>query len=190
MASPTRWAWIWVVSGSWWWAGRPGVLQFMESQRVRHDWMTEPTKWLKRKETSDGKSLYPLCSKMINHKQIFHSVSGQGHCLDVNNRYYWKDLPGGAVVKNLPVNAGTSGDTGSVPGLEDPLEEEITTHSSVLAWIIPWTQAPGRLQPVGRRVRLHWATEHARPYCWKAKLNKYFNVYYDYQTYDSCVIGC
>ena len=32
---------IWVNSGSWWWTGRPSVLQFMESQRVRHDWVTE-----------------------------------------------------------------------------------------------------------------------------------------------------
>ena len=32
MASPTRWTWVWVNSGSWWWTGRPGVLQFMRSQ--------------------------------------------------------------------------------------------------------------------------------------------------------------
>ena len=38
MASPTRWTWVWVNSRSWWWTGRPGVLQFMGSQRVRHDW--------------------------------------------------------------------------------------------------------------------------------------------------------
>ena len=41
MASPTRWMWVWVNSGSWWWTERPGVLQFMESQRVGHDWATE-----------------------------------------------------------------------------------------------------------------------------------------------------
>ena len=41
MVSPTRWRWVWVDSGSWWWTGRPGVLRFMESQRVRHDWVTE-----------------------------------------------------------------------------------------------------------------------------------------------------
>ena len=41
MASPTPWTWVWVNSGSWWWTGRPGVLQFMGSQRVRHDWVTE-----------------------------------------------------------------------------------------------------------------------------------------------------
>ena len=41
MASPTRWTWLWVNSGSWWWTGRPGVLRFMGSQRVGHDWATE-----------------------------------------------------------------------------------------------------------------------------------------------------
>ena len=41
MASLTRWMWVWVNSGSWWWTGRPGMLQFMGSQRVGHDWVTE-----------------------------------------------------------------------------------------------------------------------------------------------------
>ena len=41
MASPTWWTWVWVNSGSWWWTGRPGVLWFMGSQIVGHDWTTE-----------------------------------------------------------------------------------------------------------------------------------------------------
>ena len=41
MASLTRWTWVWVNSRRWWWTGRPGVLWFMGSQRVRHDWATE-----------------------------------------------------------------------------------------------------------------------------------------------------
>ena len=41
MGSPTQWTWVWVNSGSWWWTGRPGVLQSMGSQRVGHDWATE-----------------------------------------------------------------------------------------------------------------------------------------------------
>ena len=41
MASPTQWTWIWESSGSWWWARRPCMLWFMESQRVGHDCMTE-----------------------------------------------------------------------------------------------------------------------------------------------------
>ena len=65
MASPTQWTWVWVDSGSWWWTGRPGVLRFIGSQRVGHDWATElswialqccvsfcyPTKWINSKYT-------------------------------------------------------------------------------------------------------------------------------------------
>ena len=39
MASPTRWIWVWINSRSWWWTGRPGMLQFMGSQGVGHDWV-------------------------------------------------------------------------------------------------------------------------------------------------------
>ena len=41
MASLTQWTWVWVKSGSWWWTGRPGVLRFSRSERVRHNWETE-----------------------------------------------------------------------------------------------------------------------------------------------------
>ena len=41
MASLTQWTWVWVNSGSWWWTGRPGVLQFIGSQRVGHNWVTD-----------------------------------------------------------------------------------------------------------------------------------------------------
>ena len=41
MASPTQWTWVWVDSGSWWWTGRPGMLWFMGSPWVGHDWVTE-----------------------------------------------------------------------------------------------------------------------------------------------------
>ena len=41
IASPTQWTWVWVSSGSWWWSGKPGVLQSKGWQRVGHDWATE-----------------------------------------------------------------------------------------------------------------------------------------------------
>ena len=41
MASPTQWTWVWVDSRSWWWTGRPGLQQFMRSQRVGHNWETK-----------------------------------------------------------------------------------------------------------------------------------------------------
>ena len=44
MSSLTQWTWVWVSSGSWWWTGKPGMLQSMVLQRVRHNWVTE-LKW-------------------------------------------------------------------------------------------------------------------------------------------------
>ena len=41
MTLPTQWTWVWASSGSWWSTGNPGMLQFMGSQRVGHDWVTE-----------------------------------------------------------------------------------------------------------------------------------------------------
>ena len=58
------------------------------------------------------------------------------------------DFPGGSVVKNPLASAGDSGVIGSL-GREDSLEEEMATHSSVLAWMIPWTEEPGGLQSMG-----------------------------------------
>ena len=59
-------------------------------------------------------------------------------------------FPGGSVVKNLPANAR---DMGSIQclGQEDPLEKEMATCSSILAWEIPWTEAPGGLQSMGSK---------------------------------------
>ena len=51
MASPTQWTWVWVDSGSWQRTGRPGLLQFMGSQRLRHNWDTE-LNWTERRQLS------------------------------------------------------------------------------------------------------------------------------------------
>ena len=55
-------------------------------------------------------------------------------------------FPGGSVVKNPPANAG---DVGSIPGSGTSPEKEMATHSSILAWEIPWTEEPGGLQSMG-----------------------------------------
>ena len=54
-------------------------------------------------------------------------------------------LPRGSGVKNLPANAGDSGDRVPSLGKEDPLEEEMATHSNIHAWEIPWTEEPNGL---------------------------------------------
>ena len=57
-----------------------------------------------------------------------------------------RDFPGGSDGKTSAYNAG---DLGSIPGLGDPLEKAMATHSSTLAWKIPWTEEPGGLQSMG-----------------------------------------
>ena len=55
------------------------------------------------------------------------------------------------VVKSLPANAGDTRDTGLIPGLGRTPGGGRDTHSSVLAWRIPWTEEPGRLQSMGHK---------------------------------------
>ena len=80
MASLTRWTWVWVDSGSCWWTGKPGMLQSMGSQRVRHNWATE-LNWILLKWP-----YYPKQSTDLT-----------------------QSLPGDSKVKNPPANAGDTG---------------------------------------------------------------------------------
>ena len=73
MASPTQWTWVWVNSGRWWWTGRPGVLRFMGSQRVGHDWETE-LNWTEQLKTI----LSHMLLKVGNPGVIQLSVLAQG----------------------------------------------------------------------------------------------------------------
>ena len=69
-------------------------------------------------------------------------------------------FPGGPVAKNPPAHAEDWGARSL--GWEDPLEQEMASHSSILAWEIPWTEEPEGLQSIVlQRVRHDWATEHA-----------------------------
>ena len=71
--------------------------------------------------------------------------------------WWYSGFPGGSVVKNTSANAG---DAGSIPWLGRSPGGEMATHSSILAWTIPWTEEPGGLQSMGwQRVRRDWATE-------------------------------
>ena len=73
------------------------------------------------------------------------------------HRYLLHAYPGGSVVKNLPAKAG---DTGLILGEGNPLEREMATYSSILAWQIPLTEEPGGLESMGsQRVRHHLATK-------------------------------
>ena len=61
MASPTLWTWVWASSGSWWWTGRPGMLQSMVLQRAGHDWTTELTDWILQADLET----HPLIMKLL-----------------------------------------------------------------------------------------------------------------------------
>ena len=63
------------------------------------------------------------------------------------------------MAQNGKASVYNEGDLGSIPGSEDTLEKEMTIHSSAIAWKIPWTEEPGRLQSMGsQRVGHNWAT--------------------------------
>ena len=61
----------------------------------------------------------------------------------------YEGFPDGSVVKNLLAISRASGNQVQSLGQEDSLEEEMATHSSILAWKIPWTEEPGRLKSMG-----------------------------------------
>ena len=80
-----------------------------------------------------------FCSAHVSSKALIHldAAFGKDHC---------PGFPGGSEVKASACNAG---DLGSILGLGRFLEKEMATHSSILAWRIPWMEKPGGLQSMG-----------------------------------------
>ena len=70
MASPTQWTWVWVNSASWWWTGRPSVLQSMGSQRVRRDWVTE-LNWTEEATPHPFKFCHDITATQSYHQALF-----------------------------------------------------------------------------------------------------------------------
>ena len=108
----------------------------------------------KRQEALWGWQLYSLSMVMVSQVHVY---------VKAHQRLYLKYVQFGAsqvalVVKNPPANAGDIRDSVRSLGWEDPLEEGMGTHYSILAWRIPRTEEPGRLQPTGsQRVRHDWS---------------------------------
>ena len=75
MASPTRWTWVWVNSWSWWWTGRPGVLWFVGSQIVGHNWVTELNWYPFINSSSLGGPCFPYYSPLFRPQSKGSSVS-------------------------------------------------------------------------------------------------------------------
>ena len=80
-----------------------------------------------------------------------HLVGSFVLALSLSSCGLWTYLhfPGGSVVKNPPASAGASGDAGLIPESGRSLEKEMATHSSSLAWEIPWTEKPDGIQSMG-----------------------------------------
>ena len=151
IASPTWRTWVWASSGSWWWTGKPGLLQSMGSQRVGHPWKTELN-----------------CCLSINDKQPSHQDpqlsrsfrspgEGKGYLLQYSGLE--NSMDSSLVAQRLKRLPGMRENWVRSLGWEDPLGKEMATHSSTLAWKIPWTEETGRLQSMGvQRVGHNWTT--------------------------------
>ena len=100
MASLTRWTWVWMNSGSWWWTGRPGVLQFVGLQRVGHNWATGLTWQIYLQECW-------ISSQKILAYLVLYSAS-----LDPTPQDLFLHIPYGSVnvrrKKMFPLGAGTA----------------------------------------------------------------------------------
>ena len=92
---------------------------------------------------------------------MIQATADSGHSSEVRLLNNPLMLPGGMVVKNcLPMQEVLEMRVQSL-GQEDPLEEEMATHSSILAWEVPWTEEPGSLQSMGPTWKELDPTEHA-----------------------------
>ena len=131
MASLTQWTWVWVNSRNWWWTGKPGMLQSMGSQRVGLEWVTE-LNWY---TYGSFWIVNPATILYIRHLTYMSLHVGASQVA--------------LMVKNPPANAEDIKTQVWYLGQEDPLEKEMATQSSILAWRIPWTEEPGRLQSMG-----------------------------------------
>ena len=87
MASLTRWTWLWINSGSWWWTGRPGVLQSMGLQRVGHDWVTE-LNWTEVLGKNKMREKIPLVWNLIDKEEETSEV-GDPECCGKRNYCFW-----------------------------------------------------------------------------------------------------
>ena len=139
MVSLTQWTQVWASSRSWWWTGKPGALQSTGLQI--QTWLSNWTELRSRRKNVTS----------ISSISLIHSVSWL-----LLNIYHMPSSLVAQIVKRLP----TMRETQILSlGWEDPLEKEMATHSSTLAWKIPWTEESGRLESMGsQRVGHDWTT--------------------------------
>ena len=133
MASLTRWTWVWVNSGSWWWTGKPGMLQSMGWQRVGLDWATELnwiTNW-----TDDNMKIFNI-NPIIILKRM--SVSQFSHSFMSNSLW-----PQGLQHSRLPCPSPTPGAySNSCPWSQ-------WCHPPISSSVVPFSSCPQSLPASG-----------------------------------------
>ena len=96
MASLTQWTWVWACFKSQWWIRKPGVLQSMGSQRVRHDWATE-LNWKGKKVTEYKEKIQSLLSSVLICVRLFVAPWTVAHqvplSMGFSRQKYWSGLP-------------------------------------------------------------------------------------------------
>ena len=131
----TRWMRVWVNSGSWWWTGRPGMLRFMGSQRVGHDWATELNWTDNRKES--GKE-YIICVCMYASVYIWLTVvyTWSWHAVWVSCRLGARSVASSSL---WPMDCGPRV---SIHGISEAriLERVAISSSRGSSWPRDWTQ--------------------------------------------------
>jgi len=137
------------------WTEEPGGLQFMGSQRVGYDWMTNTFSLIEFNslEFKDWESSLEADQQMLamlsQEGQYMLLSEGERrketHCL--HKTLSW-NCPKSLVGKNLPAMQETWVQS---LGQEDPLKKEMATHSSIFAWKIPWMEEPGGYSPWGHK---------------------------------------
>ena len=133
--------------------------------------MTSPGTWvLLRRKTVASSLRYTLSIYLHNVNNAFA----------IKSDHLWASQVA-LLVKNPPANAGDTGDAGSIPRSGRSPEEEMATHSSILAWRIPWIEEPSGLQSIGSHwLRYNWSDiAHTQIICNKiSKLDHHFSSYF------------
>ena len=167
MASLTQWTWVWVNSGSWWWTGRPGVVQSMGSKESdttdRLNWTEHPflplailfscnifylcSWWFWVGDAGEWKHFFLHLFKFSIGTPVTKDRLIQEKCMDLFNVNFTSLGLKCRVCLQWSL------------AWEDPLGKGMATHSSIPAWRIPWTEKPGGLQSMGlQRVGHDWMT--------------------------------
>ena len=107
-------------------------------QEIAFSFRNEKTLLIEKRERKEERKQIKITHNSANHRKLFSKVFGM--CVG---------FPGDSNSEESACNDGGTGDEGSIPGLERSPEEGMATHSSILAWRIPWTEEPSSLQSMG-----------------------------------------